>query len=81
MTLLELAPNQDATITDMCVDHVAEERLYALGICIGSTISKVNDSAARPSQPVCVSTHSRSMFAISRILAAQITIRIAEDML
>lgn len=77
MTLLELGPNQDATITDMAVDQTSEERLYALGICVGSSIVKVHDSATRPTQPVCVSTHSRSMFAISRILAAQIKIRIA----
>ena len=76
MTLLDLPHNQDATILAMHVDDQYEERLHAVGICVGSTISKMYDSAQRPTQPICVKTNTRSIFAISRTLAAHITLRI-----
>lgn len=76
MTLLELPHDQDATIVAMAVGKQYKERLNAVGICVGNTIKKVHASDSRPSQPVCVATAARSMFALSRSLAANIQLRI-----
>lgn len=76
MTLLDLPHNQSATIISMSVESPYEERLHALGICVGNTLLKLHDSASGPDQPVCVQAHGRSVFAISRTLAAHIQMRI-----
>ena len=76
MTLLELPHDQHATITAMSVAHQYKERLNAVGICVGNTIKKIHDSGTRPAQPICVATAERSVFALSRTLAAHIQLRI-----
>ena len=76
MNLLDLPHNQQATITAMSVDTEYEERLRAVGIWIGNTISKMHDSRFRLAQPICVTTNEQNVFAISRKLAANIQLRI-----
>ena len=76
MNLLELPHNQQATITEMSVDDCYQERLRAVGIGVGNTVSKLHSSSEQSAQPVCVSTTERSVFAISRKLAANIHLRL-----
>ncbi len=75
MTLLELPCNQIATVIAVSAPEQEEERLYAIGIYVGSTLTKVQQSPHSEQQPVCIATDILSMFAISRRLAATIKIR------
>ena len=75
MTLLELACDHEATVVAVTAPDQEEQRLHAIGIYVGSTLTKVQHSDLSDQQPVCISIDTRSIFAISRRLAATIKIR------
>lgn len=75
MTLLELPCHQTATVVAVHAPTPEDQRLCAIGIYVGSTLTKVQQSTYESAQPVCVTTDIHSMFAISRRLAATIKIR------
>ncbi len=75
MTLLELPCDHAATVVAVHAPNLEEQRLHAIGIYVGSTLTKVQQSTRASEQPVCISTDIHSMFAISRRLAATIKIR------
>jgi len=75
MTLLELPCNHEATVVAVQAPTNEEQRLYAIGIYVGSTVTKIQQSVHASAQPVCIATDIHSLFAISRRLAATIKIR------
>lgn len=75
MTLLELDCDHAATVIAVTAPSPEEQRLHAIGIYVGCTLTKVQQSELSETQPVCISTDTRSLFAISRRLAASIKIR------
>jgi len=74
MNLLNLACQRQARVTAIKTSSPEEQRLHAIGIYIGSVVTKLQDSPIPDGQPVCVATDERSIFAISRKLAAAIKI-------
>lgn len=75
MTLIELSSKQEAQVISVTACPEDEERLHAIGVYIGSVLTKLEESSPRKDKPVCIATDARSVFAISRSLAATIKIR------
>jgi Fe2+ transport system protein FeoA len=73
MTLLELPCDWTAIITAVTAPEAEEQRLHAIGIYVGSTITKLQHSYS-PTRPLCVATDRHTTFAISSRLAATIEI-------
>jgi len=75
MTLLELACTHEAEVVAVSTAPAEERRLHAIGVYVGSILSKIDQSPKAPGNAICISTGERSVFAISERLAAAIEIR------
>lgn len=77
MTLLDLPCDCSATIVAVTASEHEEKRLHAIGVYVGSTITKLQHSPHSPERPICIATDINSTFAISGTLAATIHISLS----